>query len=164
MKTVVQFDESAASPWAIVNDDVMGGRSTSRMEVTPQGTGLFTGVVSLENNGGFASTRANLGTLDLSDFQGVRIRVKGDGRRYQFRLRTDDASEWVAYRAFFETRPEEWLEIELPFQDFEPSFRGRRPRGVGPLDPARIRQLGFLIADKKEGPFRLEVAWVKAYR
>ena len=164
MRTIVQFDESATSRWAIVNDDVMGGRSTSEMEVTSEGTGLFTGFVSLENNGGFASTRADLGPLDLSGFLGVRVRVRGDGRRYQFRFRTDDSSDWVAYRALFETRLGKWVEVELPFQAFEPSFRGRRPQGVAPLDPARIRQLGFLIADKKEGPFRLEVAWVKAYR
>jgi monofunctional biosynthetic peptidoglycan transglycosylase len=164
MRTIVQFDESATSRWTVVNDDVMGGRSTSEMDVTSEATGLFTGFVSLENNGGFASTRADLGPLDLSAFRGVRVRVRGDGRRYQFRLRTDDSSDGVAYRALFDTRPGEWLEVELPFRAFEPSFRGRRPPGVGPLDPARVRQLGFLIADRKEGPFRLEVAWIKAYR
>lgn len=164
MTVLVDFSHAGSGPWAIVNDDVMGGLSSSQVEVTEAGTFLFTGSVSLENNGGFASTRTRTDDLDLSRHDGVVLRVRGDGRRYQFRLRTSGSSRGVAYRAEFETRAGEWQEVYLPFDSFRASFRGRFPRGEGPLDPARIRQMGFLIADKVEGPFRLEVAWIKAGR
>ena len=158
-------DAGAVDPgrWSVVNDDVMGGRSSSRVERTGEGSVRFRGQVSLENNGGFASIRTDLGTLDLSDARGVALRVRGDDRRYQIRLRTTGPWSRIWYRADFETVAGEWLEIRSPFSEFEPTFRGRRPPDAPPLDPSAIRQLGFLIADKREGPFELEVSWIRAY-
>jgi monofunctional biosynthetic peptidoglycan transglycosylase len=163
MRLITDFKESDGVRWRIINDGVMGGRSSSDLELTESGTVLFSGFLSLENNGGFASVRGSLPAMDLSAFQGVVLRVRGDGRRYQLRFRTDTSFDGMAYRGEFETTPGEWSEIKLAFQDFQPTFRGRIPRGVGPLDPGRIRQMGFLIGDKKEGPFELEIAWIKAY-
>jgi monofunctional biosynthetic peptidoglycan transglycosylase len=163
MKVLIQFENPDDVRWTIVNDGVMGGISSSDMELTEEGTALFSGSVSLENNGGFASVRGVFPTLDLSAYEGVVIRVRGDGRRYQLRFRTDGSFDGVAYRAEFDTRAGEWQEVTLPFEAFEPSFRGYVPRRAGPLDTRRIRQAGFLIGDKRDGPFRLEIAWVKAY-
>ena len=162
MREILDFEEADARPWAIVNDGVMGGRSTSDVERTDHGTLRFSGHVSLENNGGFASTRTELGPIDLSAFDGVALRVRGDGRRYQFRLRMQPGDR-IAYEAEFDTEPGEWMEVRLPFDRFRPTFRGRRPVGAPALDPARLGQLGFLIADKREGPFELEVEWIRAY-
>lgn len=163
VKTIMESRSTGAPDWQIVNDGVMGGLSRSEMGLTGEGTALFRGFVSLDNNGGFASTRTPVAT-DLGSYDGVVLRVRGDGRSYQFRFRTNDMFDGVAYRADFETEAGEWVEVVLPFEAFRPNFRGYVPRGAGPLDPARIRQMGFLIGDKREGPFRLEVAWVKAYR
>jgi monofunctional biosynthetic peptidoglycan transglycosylase len=162
MKVLVNFTEQDEARWSIVNDGVMGGRSSSDIELTDQGTGLFSGFVSLENNGGFASVRATFQSLDLSAYQGVTLKVRGDGRRYQLRFRMDGSFDGVAHGTGFDTVAGEWVEIDLPFGGFQPTFRGRVPRGAGPLDPSRIRQMTFLIGDKKEGPFNLEIAWVKA--
>jgi monofunctional biosynthetic peptidoglycan transglycosylase len=162
MTQIIDFsDPDPSVRWYVVNDGVMGGRSSSDIALTEEGTGLFSGHVSLENNGGFASIRASFQAMDLSPYPGVLVRVRGDGRRYQLRFRLAEAFDGVAYRAEFETEAGAWKDIRLPFADFKPTFRGRTPPGVAPLDPSRIRQIGFLIADKTEGPFRLEVAWVK---
>ncbi len=164
MKTIVDFKDPDAVRWSIVNDGVMGGLSSSDLELTEDETVLFTGLVSLENNGGFASARAAFPSLDLSGFDGVALRVKGDGRKYQLRFRTSDTFDGVAYSREFGTESGEWMEIRLPLSEFQPTFRGRVPRGAEPFDPARIRQMTFLIGDKREGPFALEIDWVKAYR
>jgi monofunctional biosynthetic peptidoglycan transglycosylase len=164
MKTIVDFAQPEAVRWTIVNDGVMGGLSTSDLEATAEGTVFFSGYVSLENNGGFASTRAAFDSMDLSEFEGVRVRVRGDGRSYQIRFRLDGSFDGISYAREFDTEPGVWQEIDLPFEGFQPTFRGYVPRGAGPLDPARIRQMGILIGDKKEGPFKLEMAWIKAYR
>ncbi|MCJ7627560.1 MAG: CIA30 family protein [Longimicrobiales bacterium] len=161
MKSIVDFTQPDAVRWNIVNDGVMGGLSSSDLELTDSDTGLFSGFVSLDNNGGFASIRATFQSMDLSGYEGVTIRVRGDGRNYQLRFRMDGGFDGVAYMAEFETKRGEWMEIDLPFEGFRPTFRGRVPRGSGPLDPARIRQMGFLIGDKKDGPFKLEIAWMK---
>ena len=123
MKVIVDFAEPGSIPWSIVNDGVMGGRSTSKMEISEDGSALFQGIVSLENNGGFASTRAAFQSLNLSGYAGVILRVRGDGRRYQLRFRTDDTSDGVAYRAAFDTSSGEWLELKIRFADFQASFR-----------------------------------------
>jgi monofunctional biosynthetic peptidoglycan transglycosylase len=161
--TLVDFRTDTEREWFVVNDGVMGGRSSSTIGRTADGTGMFAGAVSLENNGGFASVRTRLEGVDVASPAGGVLRVKGDGQQYQLRFRTDNRFDGVAYRASFETSGEGWEEVTLPFSEFVPSFRGRVVEGADPLDPAAIRQLTIMIADKQEGDFRLEVAWVKAF-
>jgi hypothetical protein len=164
MKEIIDFSDPAPTRWAIVNDGVMGGRSESSLRLTDEGTAIFAGVLSLENNGGFASTRALLDTMDLGGFTGLAVRVKGDGRSYELRLRMEPNFDGIAYRAEFGTTQGEWTEVFLPFSAFQPSFRGRVPRGAPALDLTSIRQIGFLLGDGVEGPFELEIAWIRAIR
>ena len=160
--TLIDFSESDSSQWFVINDGVMGGMSQSDVSRTNQQTGVFAGELSLENNGGFASVRAAVGELDLSAFHGIEIRVRGDGRTYQLRLRTNDSFDGVAYRAFFDTRQDEWLTIVIPFEEFLPTFRGRTLPDMPALDVSRIQQVGFMVADKKPGAFSLEIDTVRA--
>jgi monofunctional biosynthetic peptidoglycan transglycosylase len=138
----------------------MGGVSNSDIQQTEHGTGVFEGVLSLENNGGFASVRVVLGRHDLSAYAGLDIRVRGDGRTYQLRLRTDNRVDGVAYRAQFETVESEWITARLPFDEFLPTFRGRTLSDVQPLDASRIHQVAFMLADKNPGPFSLEIDFI----
>jgi hypothetical protein len=161
---LVEFAGAATVEWRVVNDGVMGGVSSSTMTTTESGTGMFSGSLSLENNGGFASVRSDLAQPDLSPYAGLVLRVRGDGRRYQVRLRTDPRFDGIAYRAEFDTEPDTWITVVLPFDTFVPTFRGYVPRNAPPLDPSAIRQFGFLIGDRREGQFRLEVERVLAVR
>ena len=163
MRTVVDFGKPEAARWTIVNDGVMGGRSSSDVELTADNTALFSGFLSLENNGGFASVRGRFPTMNLAGYEGVTLRVRGDGRKYQLRFRMNGSFNGVAYGSEFETKAGEWTEVSIPFNRFQPTVRGYRPRGAGPLDPSRIQQITFLIGDKIEAPFQLEIAWVKAH-
>jgi|TARA_B110001454_G_scaffold203908_1_gene212198 monofunctional biosynthetic peptidoglycan transglycosylase len=163
MKVLMEFTGNDRASWWIVNDDVMGGRSNSNISLTGDRTALFTGFVSLDNNGGFASARAGFPSLDLSAFKGVTLRIKGDGRKYQLRFSHAGSYSAVAHGVEFTTTPGEWIEIDLPFESFQPSYRGYVPRGIGPLDLTRLQQMTILIGDKKEGEFALEIDWVKAY-
>ena len=146
--------DMTVEPWRAINDGVMGGISAGRMVGTENGLS-FEGELSLENNGGFASVRRLVGQ-DLSGAGRVRIEVRGDGRSYQARFRQDGRFDGVAWRAAFETTGS-WQTVELAFSAFEPVFRGRRVPQAGPLVAADIRQFGFMLADGKPGPFRLEV-------
>lgn len=163
----VLFDfepEGRMGHWVIVNDGVMGGRSASQLVLTNQGTVLFTGMLSLENHGGFASVRTVPYRYALSGFAGIALRVRGDGRRYRLRLRVANSLDGPAYEIEFDTIPDTWVTVDLPFEDAVPTFRGRRLRDMPPLRGEDILQVGFMIADKQDGPFRLELDWVKAYR
>lgn len=160
---LADFHDQGDPQWFVVNDGVMGGLSQSEIHLTERGTGVFSGVLSLENSGGFASVRTKLGRTDLSGYAGLEIRVLGDGRTYQLRLRSDDSFDGISYRVEFETRDGEWLTIRRKFTEFEPTFRGRKPRGAAPLDPACIHQMGLLVADKQPGAFRLEIDYIGAW-
>lgn len=160
--TLIDFRDQDVR-WAVVNDGVMGGVSRGGLLRTDDATGLFRGELSLERNGGFASVRTRVGPID-PDADGLEIRVRGDGRTYQLRLRTDERFDGVAYRAEFATEAGEWTTRRIPFADFEPTFRGRILDGVGPIDPVRVRQLGFLLADKTPGGFELEIDWVRTWK
>lgn len=163
-RALFEFDDaSEAERWLAVNDNVMGGVSEGAASPTGDSCLLFSGSISLENNGGFASIRSLPSDPDLAGFHGIRVRVKGDGRTYQFRLRTDRNLDGVAFKQEFETVEGEWIEVALPFASFVPTFRGRVLTDVPPLDPADVRQLGFLLADKKAGPFNLLIDWIVAY-
>ena len=90
--------------------------------------------------------------------------MRGDGNRYQVRLRPGRRFDGVAYAAAFETMADRWITVELPTSAFEPTYRGFRPRRVGPIDPSRIAQLGLMLTDKQEGPFQLEIEWIGVRR
>lgn len=149
--------------WYVVNDDVMGGISTSKVELNKDGTATFSGNISLENNGGFASIRALVDLQSESSFKGVILRVKGDGNIYNLRFRTDQNFDGYAYQSKFKTKEKSWIEIKIPFSDFNPTFRGRTLSNKPPLTSENIRQIGILIADKQFGPFSLDIDWIKLY-
>jgi len=157
-RIIENFEDTRLS-WRIINDGVMGGISSSKMKLLG-GNGLFTGAVSLENNGGFASTRALLKEKPQYEFDKIKIRIKGDGQKYSFRIRTDDYLDGVAYKNDFTTKKGEWAIIELSLKDFIPVWRGRRLSDIVPIAPRKIRQIGFLISDKQAGEFTLEIDWI----
>jgi len=150
--------------WRIVNDGVMGGLSKSEIVFSDSNTAIFKGIVSLENNGGFASIRTIPRPYELDGYNGILLRVKGDGKKYQFRLRTDDRFDGVSYRYQFETKVNTWIIIEIPFHECAPVFRGRILEDVKPITPEEIQQIGFLISNKKAEKFQLEIDWIKAYK
>lgn len=147
----------AAQKWQAVNDGVMGGVSDGRFEVTKEGTLEFSGTLSLENNGGFASVRTKPTQLDLRAGDTLVVRVKGDGRDYVLNLYTKSRRMAFSYRAPLPTTKDEWTQAEIQLADFIPTAFGRRVQGMGPVEPDQINGLGFMLSDKKPGPFKLEV-------
>jgi len=164
-KSLMDFNSpDAAKEWRVVNDGVMGGRSDSQMIITQSSIAIFKGHISLENNGGFASVRTFPRAYNLSSYDGLTLRVKGDGKKYQLRLRTDDKFDGISYKETFDTTPDTWITVTLLFKTFVPSFHGRVVVDAPFLNPDKIRQIGFLIADKQAGLFHLEIDWIRAHR
>jgi len=155
-------NKKEANVWQIVNDGVMGGLSESQINWDkPNGTLIFSGNVSLENNGGFASVRTAPIDFKKGTFKKILLRVKGDGKTYKCRLRNSSRFDGIAYSLDFKTKKDEWTEIELATDDFEPTFRGRIYSRYGKIDTNDLQQVGFLIAGKQEGKFKLEVDWIR---
>ena len=158
-RVLFKFDDpDAAKPWQTVNDGVMGGRSNGRFKINDDKKMEFFGTLSLENNGGFASVRARGVDLGLAKDGVIVARVRGDGREYNFNLYSQRTR--YSYRQSFKTMNGEWIDLEFPLDKFVATWRGR----VFPnekLDPSQVNGLGILLGDKKAGPFKLEVDWIK---
>ena len=147
--------ESDLSDWRIMDDVVMGGRSDSNLKINEAGHGCFHGYVSLENYGGFASTRYNLDeTLKVIGYTTCKIRLKADGKNYQFRTKESQYDRY-SYIYTFETTGE-WETVEIPLSEMYPSFRGRRLDR--PNYPVRyLDRCAILIANKKNETFEMEI-------
>lgn len=147
--------------WYKVNDGVMGGLSQSSLVLNDNGTATFSGNVSLENNGGFASVRTPISKL--SSYNGVVLRLKGDGKIYSIRFRNNSNFDGYAYQAKIITKENLWMEYKIPFSDFKATYRGRTLMGKPALKSEDIAQMGILIADKQMGDFNLVLDWIKLY-
>ena len=146
--------------WYTVDDDVMGGVSSSMVGVSETGQLLFAGTMSLENNGGFASVRSYWQRMDLSSYDGVLMRVLGDGNSYRLRIRTEETGRNISYNALFETTPETWKLVYIPFEDMVPTYFGRT-LALDPVDRASIGSFGIMLSDKQPGEFALAVDWMR---
>lgn len=149
----INFDVTTPTIWRTVNDTVMGGISQSTVTTDPT-SATFSGELSLERNGGFASTRTQLTVTVPATHNLIRIAVKGDGRQYQLRLRTDEQWDAYAYSKVFNTKQGQWLQLTFKAQDFTPVYRGREVDAPA-LKLSQVKQIGFLLADKQPGAFSL---------
>jgi NADH dehydrogenase [ubiquinone] 1 alpha subcomplex assembly factor 1 len=158
----LEFKDLATEPkWMTQNDGVMGGRSTGG-PVFADGSLEFSGNVSLENNGGFASIMTNERKYDLSGTKQMVLRVKGDGRTYRLRMSTDarHRGSSIVYMAEFLTKAGEWVEVTVPFASMKPTHHGDDLPGPV-LDLSKVEEIGLLIGDKKAGEFSIKVDWMK---
>ncbi len=151
----------AVEAWQSVNDGVMGGVSEGNVRITKEKTLEFFGNLSLENNGGFASARTRAGKLDLSQYDALEFKVRGDGRTYYFNIHVPSRQIAFSYRAKFATEKDKWQDVRIPLKEFKATSFGAEVPNALPLDPKNIEGIGFLLSDKKAGPFKLEVEWIK---
>jgi Complex I intermediate-associated protein 30 (CIA30) len=160
--------------WGAVDDVVMGGVSESGMRLSA-GYGVFSGNVSTENSGGFASVRTrNLDpSLDLSNYQGIELRVKGDGQRYKFFVRTEAKWDGVGYAYSFDTDVDRWMTVQIPFKDLVPIFRAKTVSEATEIDTKEICSFQLMLSkfeyDRALNPrftpglFSIQIESISAY-
>lgn len=175
---VFDFSKSneIVSAWGTLDDVVMGGVSQSGLSLSGQGEAVFSGVVSVENSGGFASVRTKNfePPFNFSGWQGMRLHVKGDGQRYKFILRNSDGWDSPAYIYGFDTQPEDWLFVDVPFEEMVPTFRAKSMPDAPAFDPAQVHSFQLMLSkfeyDRalnpqfEPGPFSLRIRSISAYR
>lgn len=157
-KVLVDFSEQyILSQWQIMNDGVMGGLSESSILLSSENHAVFSGYVSLDNNGGFASVRYRFDPMKMDSYNHLVIRIKGDGKRYQLRVKSN-ASDRHAYISYFQTSGE-WQVIKVPLNQMYPTFRGRS-LNMPDYPKLIMEELAFLIANKKDEEFRLLIDYI----
>lgn len=138
--------------WRIIDDTVMGGRSFGKFKIDDAGNGVFYGDVSTANNGGFSSVRYQMNRKAVSNYTKVAIRLKGDGKNYQLRIK-EDANSYYSYITTFKTSGE-WETITLNFKDLYPSFRGQT-LNLTNFKGDFLEEIVFLIGNKENESFEL---------
>ncbi|WP_231367646.1 CIA30 family protein [Gillisia sp. JM1] len=157
MQTASIFDfnkKADITNWTIVDDVVMGGRSSGNFYLNKEGNGVFEGRVSLENNGGFSSLRYDFDEISTKSYSKIVIKVKGDGKSYQFRMKSKSA-DYYSYVTSFDSS-KDWETIELQLTDMYPAFRGS-DLDMPNYDKESIEEIAFLIGNNKAETFKLEI-------
>jgi len=137
----------------------MGGVSSSEVKIVDENLS-FSGKMSLENNGGFSSVRSEWIPIDLSDYDGILLRVLGDGKTYRLRIRSAETGRNISYNISFETTPDSWELFYFPFADMVPTYFGTEV-DADKLDTSRVGSFGFMLSDKQPGEFELLVDWIR---
>ena len=164
-RTLFEFSGAdSAKEWQTVNDGVMGGVSDGRFKITDAKTMEFFGTLSLANNGGFASVRTKPKNLGIEQGDTLVAKVRGDGREYMLNLYPNRQRVAYSYRAAIQTKKDQWIEVKIPLDTFEATSFGRIVTNAGAVKPAEINSIGFMLGDKKAGPFKLEIEWIKVER
>jgi len=160
---IIDFtDKNPGAQWKTVNDNVMGGRSKGGPTFA-EGNLVFSGSTNTDG-GGFSSIRTLPRDWNLGEADGIIARIKGDGRTYQFDVRKRGVTDWIAYRAEFETQKTwSWRMVKIPFADLKPTRMGRAVEGKA-VTAADVEAIGLFIYDKKDGPFKLQVDWIGTYK
>lgn len=158
--TLFTFDRADEAAWFVVNDGVMGGRSAGAVRVEA-GTLRFTGTL-VTQGGGFTSVRARR-DADLSGDEGLELRVRGSGRPFEVEL--DDGARrfgrTVSRRAPVPVSTE-WTVVRVPFGALRSSIFGQAVNAP-PIDLAHIRSVGLYMLDGRDGPFSVEVDYIRSY-
>ena len=155
-QTFIDMTKETSKKWRIINDGVMGGLSTSKMTVE-NNIAVFKGILSLKNNGGFASTRRMVDSTKLKGAKHIVLTVIGDGREYQFRVRPNKRFDGVSFTYPFTTEKDKEMKVKIPVNALYATYRGYKLKKIKVPPPEMFQQIGFLLGDKKEGAFKLKI-------
>ena len=155
-------DQNDVSDWFNQNDTVMGGVSDSATNWV-NGHLVFSGNLSLDNNGGFTSTfgpvNDQLPTL-MSGADAIIVTARGDGQTYLMQIRSSDNTRYIQR---FKTVADVEQDYVLPLANFESvDWRLSVIPDAAPIDTANIAQIGFYLLDKQVGPFEIAISSIRS--
>lgn len=150
--------------WTIINDGVMGGLSQSEARLDGDAV-LFSGTVSLKNNGGFVSLRSAMGNYDLSGYTHFEIRFKSDtNRKFELLIEQETPFYLPKFRSKFGGKTQDWKTLIIPLEELEISRMGNTlQQGIDTQTLKGIQRIGVILADKQEGSFQLWIDYLKFY-
>ena len=138
----------------------MGGVSQAQIQRINQSVMSFSGRLSLKNNGGFSSVRSFLPESALASFDGLTFKIRGDGRLYSVLVTTQNPR--ISWQSEFET-DEGWQIVTVPFDEMRMSVRGWKVENSPKIVGSKVTGIGFIISDKIQEPFNLEIDWIAAH-
>lgn len=153
----------SSDAWLIVNDGVMGGLSNSAFELNKAENIVFSGTISLKNNGGFVSLRSPIKNYNLKNYSGFVISIKGDGKKCSISMKETSYFTGLFYTSNFRTEKNKWITIKIPFENFSLYSYGKEKDSNPNIPLDNIKEISFLLGDKQEGSFKVEIEYIKLY-
>jgi hypothetical protein len=151
-------EQQSLDSWRITNDGVMGGKSQGQISLQTD-KAIFSGDISLANNGGFSSVFRPIESL-VKALETVIIDIEGDGLTYQLRMIVNFNGYRMAYKQSFDTVAGQKTQLSFTLADFQASFRGRDIPNAPVLQSENISEVGFLVTRKFAGAFSLVIVGV----
>ena len=159
---IYSFPEQGKGKWRVQDDAVMGGRSDSQLKITQNKHAYFSGSISLENNGGFCSIHQTVEKDPYLIPKGSKmfvIRLNGDGKKYNFRVRTRNGR--YSYGFTFLTKSDgNYESISIPFNQMEATYHGE-PVEVPNYAGEDVLEMQLLIGNDKEESFEIFIETVE---
>jgi hypothetical protein len=159
---IINFGNSEKNQkWTTVVDGVMGGKSTSNITELNNSM-LFSGDISLKNNGGFASIRGGRNYENLSKYSTVEVKYRSAGQDFALRLLKHEAFYLPYFKHNFETTDWNWDTVSIPLEVFE-EYRLNDETGSSLTNEEleKINRLGIIVSNKIEGMFKIEIDYIK---
>ena len=111
--------------WRPLNDTIMGGNSSSDAFYS-RGRDMLNWAGDLvSQGGGFCGIRSSevselVGKVNAEEYDGIRLKVLGDGQRYKISVRTKEQLDLpeASFQASFDTKEDEWIDVNLRWEDF----------------------------------------------
>lgn len=154
------LENSKNRNWVYFTDTVMGGISQGKLAfMNENGENFYrmTGNVSTENNGGFIQFATGIEKID-KNFEGIKLRVRGNNENYQLHLRTKyTPAPWQYYSAEFNVT-NEWKEVIIPFTTFKKS-NFYQP---GKFKSSNIKSIG-IVAIGKDFEAEIDLGRIELY-
>lgn len=164
--TTAQFNfgtQHNTDVWRVVNDDVMGGVSKSKVEVKENSI-LFSGTTSLDNNGGFSSIRTTFPKGDLKDCKTMTIKFRSPNTNRSFGLSLKDSQKYYIpyYKFMFQPKSDDWQVLKVNLKDFGYYKISEKIGNEMPLDFLEdVFNIALILSDGKEGTFQIEIDYIR---
>lgn len=175
-------DESIKRWKPKADSDTLNGYSIARLTRSPQGHALFSGILDnrIPDDGvtmksGFACIMGPLrprtrafqvkAYWDWSGYNQVELRVRGDGRRYNFVINTsyhnNDQTFYdnMAFHMYTRGGPY-WETIRIPMSKFIFTAKNFVQDSQGWRDKTKVSFVAITLQDSYDGPFALEIDYI----
>ena len=159
--------------WMFASDRELTGSSWLRFERSSSGRAVLHGELSTEIPIGTDVIASGYGAIqsrtlqkdmfhkrvwDLYEYDAFEIKLRGDGRKYIAFVIMGGMLKEDVWHSFVYTRGGPyWETITLPFKDFLFTSRGYVQDKEFYFAPSLIKSVGILLADRINGPFRMEL-------
>lgn len=140
-------DSKDLERWQKLDDVIMGGNSDSNLALSESADGFTWSGELVVEGGGFCGQRSYPESMDLSNYDGIALRVKGSGETLKLNIKTDDLNEPEdTYQATFDVPDGEWGDVFIPWHEFVPVKRARSVPNGPVLNSKKIQQFGLVYS------------------